>query len=361
MKGLFEERIAYKPFEYPEYYTEGWLKQAQAFWLHTEIPMQSDVKDWKENLKPHEKNLVGNILLGFAQTECAVSDYWTGMVTQWFPKHEIRQMAMMFGSQETIHATAYSYLNETLGLEDFEAFLHEPATANKFELLMQAGSNHTPEILGGIGAESDIAREEVARSLAIFSAFAEGVSLYSSFAVLYSFQLRNLLKGIGQQMKWSVRDESLHSRMGCYLFNHMCQEYPELRNQSKDAIINAAKLIVELEEKFIDKMFEGGDLENLKAKDLKNFIRARANEKLEELGYLGSFEYDKESASNLDWFYHLTGGHTHTDFFAMRSTDYSKAGEDDDWDDLEFTTSDFIGSNGNSTKTAEINYHTLNK
>ena len=73
--GLFDKRVAYKPFEYPEYYTEGWLKQAQAFWLHTEIPMQSDVKDWKEKLNDKEKNLVGNILLGFAQTECAVSDY----------------------------------------------------------------------------------------------------------------------------------------------------------------------------------------------------------------------------------------------------------------------------------------------
>ena len=136
MSKLFTERIAYKPFEYPEYYTEGWLKQAQAFWLHTEIAMQGDVKDWKENLTEEEKNLVGNILLGFAQTECAVSDYWTTQVTDWFPKHEIRQMAMMFGSQETIHAVAYSYLNETLGLEDFEAFLHEPTIADKFDMLM---------------------------------------------------------------------------------------------------------------------------------------------------------------------------------------------------------------------------------
>ena len=121
--GLFDKRIAYKPFEYPEYYTEGWLKQAQAFWLHTEISMSGDVKDWNENLTDKEKNLVGNILLGFAQTECAVSDYWTNKVTHWFPKHEIQQMAMMFGSQETVHAVAYSYLNETLGLEDYEAFL----------------------------------------------------------------------------------------------------------------------------------------------------------------------------------------------------------------------------------------------
>jgi ribonucleoside-diphosphate reductase beta chain len=330
MSKLFTERVPYKPFEYPDYYTEGWLKQAQAFWLHTEIPMQGDVKDWNEKLTPAEKNLVGNILLGFAQTECAVSDYWTGMVTKWFPKHEIRQMAMMFGSQETIHATAYSYLNETLGLDNFAAFLHEPATAAKFELLTQTSADWTHEDL----ATNPEARKEVGRSLAIFSAFAEGVSLYSSFAVLYSFQMRNLLKGIGQQMKWSVRDESLHSKMGCQLFRHMCEEYPELLDSNRESIEEAARLIVELETNFIDKMFEMGNLENLNSSDLKEFIKARTNIKLEELGYRSIFQYDEKKAENLDWFYHLTGGLTHTDFFALRPTDYSKANEGEDWSDL---------------------------
>jgi ribonucleoside-diphosphate reductase beta chain len=317
--GLFTPRIPYKPFEYPEYYTEGWLKQAQAFWLHTEIPMSGDVKDWNESLTREEKNLVGNILLGFAQTECAVSDYWTQKVVSWFPKHEIQQMAMMFGSQETIHAVAYSYLNETLKLEDYEAFLHEPATADRFDnLVAYSGTSHV-----GIGT-----------SLAIFSAFAEGVSLYSAFAVLYSFQLRNLLKGIGQQMKWSVRDESLHSKMGCQLFRHMCEEDQTLLEACKEDIYTAAKTMVELEEKYIDKMFEMGDIEGIKAYDLKQFIRKRTNEKLIELGYKEIFKFDEKAAANLDWFYHLTGGHTHTDFFAIRSTDYSKANEGDDFEDV---------------------------
>ncbi|MDA9262940.1 ribonucleotide-diphosphate reductase subunit beta [bacterium] len=331
MSNLFQERIEYKPFEYPEYYTEGWLKQAQAFWLHTEISMQGDVKDWNEKLTGPEKNLVGNILLGFAQTECAVSDYWTGMVTKWFPKWEIKQMAMMFGSQETIHATAYSYLNETLGLEDFAAFLHEPATAEKFEHLTETQADWTHEDL----QTNPVARREVARSLAIFSAFAEGVSLYSSFAVLYSFQMRNLLKGIGQQMKWSVRDESLHSKMGCQLFNQMCAEYPELKQEVAADVKTAAQLMMEMEHKFIDMIFEQGDLENLKADDLKEFITKRTNEKLNELGYETQFDFNAEQAGELDWFYHLTGGHTHTDFFAVRPTDYAKAGEDENWDEDE--------------------------
>jgi ribonucleoside-diphosphate reductase beta chain len=248
-----------------------------------------------------------------------VSDYWTQKVVGWFPKHEIQQMAMMFGSQETIHAVAYSYLNETLGLEDFEAFLHESATADRFDNLV---SYEGTDPVG------------IAKSLAVFSAFAEGVSLYSAFAVLYSFQMRNLLKGIGQQMKWSVRDESLHSKMGCRLFNHMCEEKSMLRKACKPHIEDAAMTMVELEEKYIDKMFEMGDLENLKADDLKQFIRKRTNEKLVELGYAGIFKYDEEKAKSLDWFYHLTGGHTHTDFFAIRPTDYSKANEGEDFENI---------------------------
>jgi ribonucleoside-diphosphate reductase beta chain len=320
--GLFDERVAYKPFEYPEYYTEGWLKQAQAFWLHTEISMQSDLKDWNEKLTDKEKSLVGNILLGFAQTECAVSDYWTQNITRWFPKHEIQQMAMMFGSQETVHAVAYSYLNETLGLEDYEAFLHEPATAKRFENLL--AYNGKDQI-------------KIGRSIAVFSAFAEGVSLYSAFAVLYSFQLRNLLKGIGQQMKWSVRDESLHSKMGCQLFRHMCSENKELLNLCREDVINAAETMIELETAYIDKMFEAGEIEGISSYDLIQFIKKRTNEKLVELGYidLGSyFPFNKEAAANLDWFYHLTGGVTHTDFFAIRSTDYSKAGENEDFENI---------------------------
>ena len=265
---------------------------------------------------------MGNILLGFAQTECAVSDYWTQKVVSWFPKHEIQQMAMMFGSQETIHAVAYSYLNETLGLENFEAFLHEPATAARFDNLVSYDGSD---------------RSGIARSIAVFSAFAEGVSLYSAFAVLYSFQLRNLLKGIGQQMKWSVRDESLHSKMGCQLFRHMCEEDPTLLDECRDDIIDAAKTMLEAEETYIDKMFEAGDIENLKAYDLKQFVRKRLNEKLFELGYidLGTyFSFDEKGAKELDWFYHLTGGHTHTDFFAIRPTDYSKANEGEDYNDI---------------------------
>jgi len=125
--------------------------------------------------------------------------------------------------------------------------------------------------------------------------------------------------------------------MGCQLFRHMCEEIPDLKEECKSHVLEAADIMVDLELKYIDKMFEQGDIENLKKEDLKNFIKKRTNEKIVELGYseeASHFKFDATSASNLDWFYHLTGGVTHTDFFAIRPTDYSKANEGEDFEDI---------------------------
>ena len=226
--SLLEERVVYKPFEYPKAF-DYWLKQQQAHWLHTEVPMSQDVTDWKSNLKDHEKNVVGQILKGFAQTETIVNDYWSTLVTKWFRKPEVIMMGTTLGSSETIHAEAYSLLNEQLGLDDFAEFLEDETTMAKIEALMQVRDNHdgTPNW------------HERAKSLAIFSAFTEGVNLFSSFAVLLSFKMRNKLKGVGQIVEWSVRDESLHSEAGCWLFRTLMKEHPEFKTD---------KLVKEIEE-----------------------------------------------------------------------------------------------------------------
>ena len=315
--GLRDERVVYKPFEYPKAY-DYWLKQQQAHWLHTEVPMAQDVTDWKSNLKDHEKNVVGGILKGFAQTETVVNDYWTGLVTSWFRKPEIIMMGTTFGSFETIHAEAYSLLNEQLGLDNFAEFLEDEATKAKIESLMDVRDSHdgTPNW------------HERAKSLAIFSAFTEGVNLFSSFAVLLSFKMRNKLKGIGQIVEWSVRDESLHSEAGCWLFRQLLSEYPEIKTDKlQEEIEEAAKLALKLEFDFIDKVFELGDLENLSKDELKNFIKHRVNTKMGDLGLkplIPSDQIDTGALKTMKWFDAVIAGKQHTDFFANRVTNYSK-------------------------------------
>ena len=319
--SLLDERIVYKPFEYPKAF-DYWLKQQQAHWLHTEVPMAQDVSDWKSNMKPHEKNVVGGILKGFAQTETVVNDYWSTLVTKWFRKPEIIMMGTTLGSSETIHAEAYSLLNEQLGLDDFSEFLEDEATMAKIEALMNVRDND----------DGSANWHERAKSLAIFSAFTEGVNLFSSFAVLLSFKLDNKLKGVGQIVEWSIRDESLHSEAGCWLFRTLLQEHPEFNTpELKKDIEEAAQLSLKLELDFIDKVYEMGDLKGCPKYDLVSFIKHRVNTKMSDLGYGPIVNgIDKDAVKRMKWFDSLSAGKQHTDFFANRVTNYSKGVQN--WD-----------------------------
>ena len=314
---ITELRPHYKPFEYQTAF-EFYKDQHRAHWLADEVPLSSDLNDWKLKLSESEKNLIGNILKSFAQTETYVNDYWATKVAVWFPKHEIKAMACAFADFESIHAEAYARLNEELGLDDFEAFMEDEEAKAKIDRLVEL--------------PGDTLREK-ALSLAIFSAFTEGVNLFSSFAILMSFQLRNLMKGTGQIVEWSVRDESLHSKAGCWLFRTMLEEMPELSEGMEAQIYDACDLSVKLEFDFIDKAFEMGEIEGLNKNQLKNFIKERANQKLIELGYNPLYnDIDPNLLKSMEWFGHLTSGKTHQDFFAGRVTDYSKSTAD--WSDL---------------------------
>jgi ribonucleoside-diphosphate reductase beta chain len=315
---ITEYREHYKPFEYDTAF--GYYKQQhQAHWLADEVPLASDLSDWKMNLNDSERNLIGNILKSFAQTETYVNDYWSTKVAVWFPKHEIKAMACAFADFESIHAEAYARLNEELGLDDFQAFMEDEEARAKIDRLVELPG----ETL-----------EEKALSLAIFSAFTEGVNLFSSFAILMSFQLRNMMKGTGQIVAWSVRDESLHSKAGCWLYRTLLDENPSLDTpQMTKAIYEACDLSVRLEYDFIDSAFEMGEVEGLTKEQLKDFIKERANQKLVELGYNPLYnDINPELIKQMEWFGHLTSGVEHQDFFAGRVTTYSKSTAD--WSDL---------------------------
>lgn len=308
--SLLTPRVTYAPFEYPAFY-KFWELQQQSHWLHLEVSMASDINDWKMNLSESEKNVIGNILKGFTQSEIFIQEYWGSMVCKWFKKPEIQMMAATFAAFESIHAVSYAYLNQSLGLEDFSAFLHEPTAKAKIDRLISTKGK---------------TKEEIAKSLAIFSAFNEGVNLFSSFAILLNFSRFNKMKGLGQIIAFSIKDESLHSDAGCWLFRTLISEFPEIwTDELKKEIYEAARVTVELEDAFIEKAFELGDIEGISAKDLKNFIRNRCNTKLEDLGLKKNWKnIDKESLKSMEWFDILSTGTSMQDFFSGRVSDYSK-------------------------------------
>jgi ribonucleoside-diphosphate reductase beta chain len=276
-----------------------------------EIQMGADIDDWKLRLSDSDRNIIGSILKGFTQTEIFVEDYWGSRVANWFKKPEIQMMANTFAGFESIHAAGYSYLEESLGIQNYEAFLHEPTSKAKIDRIMEKRGK---------------TKREIALSLAIFSAFNEGVNLFSSFAVLMSFSQRNMLKGLGQIVSWSIKDESLHSEAGCWLFRTFIDENQEIwTDELKSEIYEAARITVQLEDDFIDRAFEQGELPNLSKIDLKNYIRHRANTKLQDLGLKSNWKnIDKESLERMEWFSVISGGVELQDFFAQKVSAYSK-------------------------------------
>ena len=309
--SIISRRSVYAPFLYPKAYN-FWERQQQAHWLHSEVSLNADVNDWKFILSDQEKKLIGHVLKGFVTAEIYINEYWSSKVANWFPHPEIQMMAATFAAFESIHTVAYAYLNQTLGLEDFEAFLHEPTTKAKIDRLINTNGK---------------GKEQIAKSLAIFSAFNEGVSLFSSFAILLNFSRFNKLKGVGQIIAFSVRDESLHSEAGCWLFREFITEFPQIwTDDFKKELYDAARLTVSLEDNYIDKAFEGGQIEGISPHDLKQYIRYRTNTKLQDINLKTNWKnIDMEAVRRItSWFEPLTSGIEHADFFAARNSSYSK-------------------------------------
>jgi ribonucleoside-diphosphate reductase beta chain len=297
MKSIRSYRQPYKvngEFEYPEFF-EAYQKALSSIWRPQEVSFESDIRDWQTSSQD-EKEIIGGILRGFTQLECHVSDHWATIPTT-FPKHEVAAVARAFSLSEIVHAEAYNLLSDTLGLDEFEAFLGDPVAQQKIGYFLQ--------------------NRGVKESLAVFSGAGEGVSLFSSFAVLLSLNLTGRFKGIAQIISWSALDEQQHSDTGIKLFQELVAEDP-LTFEETQSIASGFDAVIQNEYAFLDKIFDNRVLNTISKNDIKEYILYRANDRLARLGVQKTFKYDEHSANRIkDWFHPLMAGATSTDFFAQ--------------------------------------------
>lgn len=285
-------------FDFPEFY-DYYERTVASVWRHQEVAMESDLRDWQFNSTPDERKVIAGILKGFVSTELGIGCYWADEVCRIFPKPEIQSMARAFSFFETIHAAAYSYLNDVLGLNEYEEFINDPIACSKIDTFF---SKYPDKV-----------------SLAVFSGAGEGVSLFSSFAVLLSFNKDGRYKGLAQIISWSAIDEQTHSEAGCQLFKRLIEE-TGLSESEKHAIYEGFQLVVNKEFAFIDHIFKSANISSIDADELKAYIKNRANERLLLLGLDQLFKLSTEELTQAksisSWFDPMVKGASSTDFFA---------------------------------------------
>ncbi|MBI4598620.1 ribonucleotide-diphosphate reductase subunit beta [Candidatus Uhrbacteria bacterium] len=311
---ILTPRVVYRPFEYPQYF-EYFQKQNQAHWMPTEVPMESDIADYRFRLSPAESNLIIQILRFFTQGDIEVNNNYNTRLIPAFPKPEIKMMLSAFAAMEGIHIWAYAYLNDSLGLpeKEYSVFLEYEAMRNKYEYIQHFNVTNV---------------QELALNLAVFGGFMEGVSLFSSFAILMNFPRLGKLKGVGQIVTWSIRDETLHSDGVCALFRDLMKENRHLwTDDFRKTIYQACEDMVKLEDAFIDTAFAMGEVPGLTPDELKAYIRFTADKKLNDLGL------DKRylSRNPLAWLETMVNAKEHTNFFENRATEYAKGSVLSDW------------------------------
>jgi len=307
---ITQERTTFKPFKYPWAY-DAWLQHEQSHWLHTEVPMSEDVKDYKK-LNNHEQEFLTKILRFFVQGDLDIGSGYHDHYIPIFKQPEVRMMMSGFASREALHVAAYAHLIETLGLPEstYNEFLQYKEMVEKHDYI------------------SNLNQAPMAEKIAAISAFGEGMQLFSSFVMLLNFARNGKLKGLGQIIAWSIVDETQHAEGMIKVYREYVKHHQD--ETTSERIKEIADQMVGLEDQFVDLAFSMVEVEKLTKEEVKQYIRYIADRRLISMGMKGIYKIKKNP---LPWVDGMLGV-SHTNFFEQRVTDYSKGATTGTWDDV---------------------------
>ena len=307
---ITQERTTFKPFKYPWAY-DAWLQHEQSHWLHTEVAMSEDVKDYKK-LSKQEQEFLTKILRFFVQGDLDIGSGYHDHYIPVFKQPEVRMMMSCFAGREALHVAAYAHLIETLGLPE--------STYNEFLQYKEMVEKH--DYINNLNAAP------MAEKIAAISAFGEGMQLFSSFVMLLNFARNGKLKGLGQIIAWSIVDETQHAEGMIKVYREYVKHHQD--ETTSERIKEIADQMVGLEDQFVDLAFSMVEVEKLTKEEVKQYIRYIADRRLISMGMKGIYKIKKNP---LPWVDGMLGV-SHTNFFEQRVTDYSKGATTGTWDDV---------------------------
>lgn len=316
VSSIFKTETVYKPFKYP-WAVEMAALHEDLHWTEQEAEVGRDVETWKGNLTEPERQIITHILRLFTQSDVAVGHLYVDNLLPVIRNNELRQMLLAFAAREGIHQRAYALVNDTLNLpeEEWSVFLDHEEMRAKWEHMAGISRPKNPETLAYAIAHQ---------------VFAEGVSLFGQFIILLQFRLQGAMMGMGEIVKWSIRDESQHAEGLARLFRTLCADHPDvLTDKFKHSIYEAARRVIQLEEAYIDSAFSLGSLKNLTKEETKQYIRFITDRRLLQLGFKALNEEPLDNPC--PWVENIVYGRNLPNFFEVRPTEYSNSGLAGDW------------------------------
>ena len=321
---IFDEQISRKPNKYT--WTEKFIETMHSNpWSDKEFNFSSDIQDFKVNLSEKEKEIIIRTLSAIGQIEIAVKTFWAKLGEN-LPHPSLSDLGYVMANVEVVHNNAYERLISVLGLENvFEENLKLSWIEGRVKYLRKYTHRFYKD-----------SKKQYLYALILFTLFVENVSLFSQFYIINWFSRhKNVLKDTDQQVKYTRNEENIHALVGIKIVNTIREEYPELFDEElTEKILKEAKEAFESESEIIDWMVNGIQEEGLNAVILKEFVKNRINESLDQIGFPQVFEVDKDIISNTMWFSEELLGNNMTDFFKAKPVEYSKNNQSFDEDDL---------------------------
>jgi|TARA_R110000751_G_scaffold55_2_gene229 ribonucleoside-diphosphate reductase beta chain len=305
------------------------LKGVANSWSPSEINMSQDVDQWKSGaLTDDEKLLVKRCLGFFAGSESLVGNNLLLNVAKWITDAECGQYIMRQAYEESLHNWTVVTCCDSFNLkisEVFEAYKNIESIKSKDDFLMEISSNINRQDFSTKTAEG---KKEFLRNLITYYIVCEGTFFFSGFAMLLALGRQNKLPGLSDQIRYTLRDESLHIQFGTYLINTIRDQYPTIWTKKfEEETVDHIKKAVELEVQYAHDVLPRGIL-GLNADMFVDYMQYIGNRRLEGIGIAFRFESDNNP---FPWLSEVVDTGAMTNFFERKVKDYQNSGvlEDD--------------------------------
>ena len=312
--SIFNKRINYKPFEYPEI-LEFTNAINRSFWVHSEVDFTADIQDFHSHVSANDQEIIKRSLLAIAQIEVNVKSFW-GNLYQHLPKPEFNGLGSTFAECEFRHSEAYSRLLEVLGYANaFENVIHIPVIKKRIDYLSNALKHSNADD-----------KKNYLKSLILFTILIENVSLFSQFAIILSYnRFQGVMKNVSNIIAWTSVDEQIHANAGVFIVNKIKEQFPDyFDTQTVIEIQTIVKESITVESEILDWIFEKGSSTYISKKNLLDFMKFRLDESLEKIGLSKMFFISQENYQPMRWFEEEIFANSLDDFFAKRPVDYTK-------------------------------------